>query len=77
MPLPFSRGEAMSDLLWRVWWTGARGVIKSVAGEFSRHRDAMACIEQLQAKHPNASFTIEYIGRNIAHQHNGQINSKY
>ena len=67
----------MSDLLWRVWWTGARGVIKSVAGDFPRHREAMACISQLSARYPNASFTIEYIGKQIAHQHDGKNPNKH
>jgi hypothetical protein len=68
----------MSQLLWRVWWSGSRGVVKSVAGEFERHRDALKCIEQLSQKHPNAAFTIEYIGRSLSHTDtNYRDNTKY
>ncbi|PSB20543.1 hypothetical protein C7B65_06460 [Phormidesmis priestleyi ULC007] len=66
-----------SDALWRVWWSGSRGVIKSVAGDFARHREAMACISQLSARYPNAAFNIEYIGRNIAHQHDGRATNQH
>lgn len=77
MSISPSRGEAMSDLLWHVWWTGSRGVLKSVAGEFARHREAMDCITQLSQKHPNASFSIEYIGKSLGHHQEGRTTSKH
>lgn len=57
----------MDDKCWRVWWTGSRGVIQSIAGEFERREECDRCIKQLSKLYPNAAFRVEYTGRTIGH----------
>lgn len=62
----------MTDLSWRLHWTGTRNV-PSIAGDYRTRTEAENAIVQLKRLAPASEFRIEYIGRGISHHNDGAV----